>query len=300
MVEYAGTSCGSDGFFSGRLSAMQTPAPEVEYHVIVDGQMHFRCERLRAVIGIHECVQRWRGASHRQSERLILCRRCPIGAAHARPDPACAGERPAATQSAVRAELCLRCGRPASRLIRGELCPSCSNREAEWRRGANGRGSKPTKYIVPRRWRVGVIDPDGRVGWRMFVGQNVGEALARAVRSGYRLHDSLPGTIAWNGPAARFEYHDSLGRPLGQIEVDGGIAFVPLEDGGAVPARVIMPPMLATPDEAAELLPTWFDVEGLDCDWRQVDIGCRSCRSGVLHVRRRAGAIECRCSAACC
>lgn len=134
----------------------------------------------------------------------------------------------------------------------------------------------------------------------MFVGQNFGEALARAVRSGYRLHEGQPGTIAWNGPAARFEYHDSLGRPLGQIDVDGDIVFVPLLDGDAVPAPVIMPPMLATPGEAAELLSLWLDMGGLGCDWRQVGLGCRSCQSGVLHARRRAGAIECRCSAACC
>lgn len=107
MVEYPRRLCGSDGFFSPRVSTMQTPVPGVEYHVIVDGQMHFRCERLRAVIGIHECMQRWHGASLRQSERLVLCRRCPIGAVHS-------GERPAATQVAVRAELCLRCGRPAA------------------------------------------------------------------------------------------------------------------------------------------------------------------------------------------
>lgn len=134
----------------------------------------------------------------------------------------------------------------------------------------------------------------------MVVGQNYGEALARAVRSGDRLHDSQPGTIFGNGTAARFEYHDSLGRPLGQTEVDGGIAFVPLEGSGAVPAPVIMQPMLATPDEAVELLPAWLDAEGVGRDWRQVDLGCGSYRSGVLHARLRASVIECRCSAAWC
>lgn len=173
----------------------------VDYHVIVDGQMHFRCERLRAVIGTHECVQRWQGANQRKSERLVLCRRCPIGAAHARRDPACADERPADTPGAVRAALCIRCGRPASRLIRGELCPSCWNREAEWRRGTNARGSPPIRYVPPRPWRVGVVGRDGRIGWRTFVGQNLIEAVARAVRAGYRLHEHQPGAVEWNGDA---------------------------------------------------------------------------------------------------
>jgi len=284
--------------------------PGVEYRVLVEGQVHFNCERLRATIGVHECARRWQGATLRKHERLVICRRCPTGALHAEPEYAGANSpaspRPSAPDPApVRADLCIRCGRVATRLIWGELCPSCSNREVEWRRGANGRGTAPIQYRPPRPWRVGVVERDGRVGWRKFRGQNFGEALARAVRAGYRLHDGRPGAPERNATARRFEYRDEAGRVLLELEVDGRVEFVAVErlHDGEVPAAVQMSLMLASPAEAAELLPLCLNDEELDqigTDWRQVDIGCRSCRAGVLHARRWGGALECRCSAACC
>jgi len=281
-------------------------APGVEYKILVQGQTHFRCERLHAEISTGECVRRWQGAKQRKHERLVSCQRCPTGAIHAQL------ESPPAPQSAttlapapVKASLCIRCGRPATRLIWGELCPSCSNREVEWRRGANGRGTLPILFKPLRLWRVGVVGCDGWVGWRGFSGQNFGEALARAVRAGYLLHDGRPGTVVWNASAGRFEYRDNLGRVLLELEVDGRVEFVAVDrlHAGEVPAPVVMSPMLAAPAEAAELLPLWLcddELGQLDVDWRQVDVGCGSCRAGVLHARRRGGALECRCSAACC
>lgn len=278
-------------------------APGIEYRTVVEGQNHFRCERLRAVIGVHECARRWQGANQRQQERMVICRRCSIGAFHASRGTAGTSGAPVMDVGVRRSALCVRCGRPATRLIWGELCPSCSNREAEWRRGSNGRGSLPILYRPPRPWCLGVVDAGGRVSWRMFVGQNFGEALARAARAGYRLHDGWPGAIAWNAAEGRFEYRDHLGRPLVRAELDGVVEFGPLARDGDVPARVTMPPMLATAEEATELLPVWLDREelsGIAGDWRQIDLVCRSCRSGVLHARRRGGVLECRCSAACC
>lgn len=285
-------------------------APGIEYRVIVEGQTHFNCERLRATIGVHECARRWHWATLRKHERLVICRRCPTGALHAEPEsadansPAC--QRPSALDRApARADLCIRCGRVATRLIWGELCPSCSNREVEWRRGANGRGTAPIQYRPPRPWRVGVVERDGRTGWRRFRGQNFGEALARAVRAGYRLHDGRPGAVVWNASAKRFEYRDAAGRVLLELEVDGRVEFVAVDrlHAGEVPAPVVMSPMLVAPAEAAELLPLWLgddELAQIGTDWRQVDVGCGSCRAGVLHARRRGGELECRCSAACC
>lgn len=284
--------------------------PDIEYRVLVKGQLHFNCERLRATIGMHECARRWRGATLRKNERLVICRRCPTGALHADPESSGpslpASERPSTPDPApMRADLCIRCGRVAARLIWGELCPSCSNREVEWRRGANGRGTAPIQYRPPRPWRVGVVGPDGRTGWRKFAGQNFGEALARATRAGYRLHDGRPGVPVWNATGGCFEYRDNTGRVLLELEDDGRVEFVAVErlHDGEVPAPVILSPMLASPAEAVGLLPLWLSDNELDrigTDWRQVDIGCRSCRAGVLYARRRGGALECRCSAACC
>lgn len=280
-------------------------AQGVEYTTIVQGQTHFRCDRLRATIGVHECARRWQGARLHRYERLVSCQRCPIGAVHAQP------ESPPAPQNAttpapapLKASLCIRCGRPATRLIWSELCPSCSNRETEWRRGANGRGTSPIQFKPLRPWRVGVVERDGRVGWRKFTGQNFGEALARAVRAGYRLHDGRPGAAVWNARAGRFEYRDAAGRVLLELDDDGRVEYVAVDrlHAGEVPAPVVVSPWIAVPAEAAELLPLWLcddELEQLGTDWRQVDVGCGSCRAGVLHARRRGGALECRCSAAC-
>lgn len=280
-------------------------AQGVEYTTIVQGQTHFRCDRLRATIGVHECARRWQGARLHRYERLVSCQRCPIGAVHAQPESPPVPQNVSTPAPALaKASLCIRCGRPATRLIWGELCPSCSNREVEWRRGANGRGTSPILYKPLRPWRVGVVERDGRVGWRKFSGQNFGEALARAVRAGYRLHDGRPGAVVWNASAKRFEYRDASGRVLLELEDDGRVDFVPVDrlHDGEVPAAVQMSPMLAVPAEAAELLPLWLcddELDQLGTDWRQVDVGCGSCRAGVLHARRRGGALECRCSAAC-
>lgn len=281
-------------------------APGVEYKILVQGQTHFRCERLHAEISTGECARRWQGARLRKHERLVSCQRCAIGAIHAQAESPPVPQNVSTPAPALaKASLCIRCGRPATRLIWGELCPSCSNREVEWRRGANGRGTSPILFKPLRLWRVGVVGRDGCVGWRRFSGQNFGEALARAVRAGYRLHDGRPGAVVWNASAKRFEYRDAAGRVLLELEVDGRVEFVAVDrlHAGEVPAPVVMSPMLVVPAEAAELLPLWLcdnELEQLGTDWRQVDVGCGSCRAGVLHARRRGGALECRCSAACC
>lgn len=284
--------------------------PGVAYRVIVEGQTHFNCERLLATISTRECARRWQGARLRRHERLVICQRCPVGATHAElepgspksPAPQNAGTPAAAP---ARSALCIRCGRTSARLIWGELCPSCSNREVEWRRGANGKGTLPITFRPIRPWRVGVVEHDGRQGWRRFSGQNFGEALVRAVRAGYRLHDAHPGASTWNMNAGRFEYRDNAGRVLLELEDGGRVEFVAVDSlhDGEVPAPVTMSPFLVSPAGAEELLPLWLGDDELDrigTDWRQVDIGCRSCRAGVLHARRRGGVLECRCSAACC
>lgn len=257
----------------------------------IKGQRHFRCERLHAVIGTHECVRRWQGACQRQDDRLVLCRQCPVGALHARQAPS-----PGAGAGVQHATLCLRCGRLATRLLKGDLCPSCANREAEWRRGTNGRGTMPIKYAPLKQWRVGIIDQKGRPAWQLLVGQNCAEALARAARAGYQLHEEQPGSIEWNAEENRFEYRDSLGRSMAQAEVDGVINFVPAGRAPSVPARVAVLPLHASPDEAVQLLPVWLgkkELGGITGDWRQIDLVCRGCRAGLLHVRRRGGVLEC-------
>lgn len=273
----------------------------IKYRIIIPGQSHFDCQPLRATISSAACAERWNTAMHeadsKRRDKAITCRRCPIGARHFNEHCGDVVERPADT-GAPRAAVCIRCGRPAARMIGNEVCVSCSNREYEYRKGRNARGNAPVTYIPPRPWRVGVIEADGRQAWRSFEGQSIAEAQARAVRAGFRLHDRHPGAITWNATAERFEYRDSSDRILLEIEVDGALEFFPVRDlrPGEQPAPVRMPAFFANTDEAAALL---AGDESLSIDWQQVDLACGRCAAGVLHARKRHTGIDCRCSATC-
>mgnify|MGYP000971206371 CR=1 FL=1 len=280
-------------------------APQVEYRVIVEGQQHFDCALLRATLSTKACALRWNAAREAEEERrdrLISCKRCPVGAmhfeAHRQHEPA---EVPAAPmeRKPPRASVCVRCGKPSDRLVGGELCVSDFNREREWLRGYNARGNPMRDYLPPRPWRVGVIEQDGRHTWRMFVGQHLAEAQARAVRAGFKLHEQHPGRSEWNPVASRFEYRAPDGHILLELEDDGRIEFIPVErlHPSEEPAQVVMPPILMTTEEGAAML---AGDESLTSDWRQTDLVCRRCGQGMLHARRYKGTVECRCSAGCC
>ena len=280
-------------------------APQVEYRVIIPGQQHFDCAPLRATLSTEACALRWNAAREAEEERrdrLISCKRCPVGAAHfeahQQHDRAEPPTQPL-ERKPPRASVCVRCGKPSDRLVGGELCVSDFNREREWLRGYNARGNPMRGYLPPRPWRVGVIEQDGRHTWRMFIGQRINEAQARAVRAGFRLHDRHPGRIEWSAAASRFHYRDDEGRILlALVEDDGHVEYIGVErlHPGEEPAPVVMAATLMTTEETVEML---ANDDHLTSDWRQIDVGCRRCGHGVLHARRYRGSTECRCSAGC-
>src|SRR5262249_4586303 len=72
-----------------------------------------------------------------KSER---CVGCPIGAAHA--------GQPIGHSSVLRTlAICARCGAGTTRLVGGRRCPSCANREYEWIKGKNAKGSFPIRAV---------------------------------------------------------------------------------------------------------------------------------------------------------
>lgn len=98
----------------------------------------FTCVRLHASLTVPACAERWRTAADPHAERYNACRACPIGAAHS--------GIAHANESSLRGSLvCSRCQRGQMRLIRGNLCVSCYNREREVIKGRNARGDVPTK-----------------------------------------------------------------------------------------------------------------------------------------------------------
>ena len=81
------------------------------------------------------CAAQWRrGKDALPWQSIYPCRGCEIGAVNAgEPLPAQAPGR----------TLCCRCGRIGMRLIRGQICVSCYNREREVRIGKDRRGNVP-------------------------------------------------------------------------------------------------------------------------------------------------------------
>lgn len=117
---------------------------------------YFRCGTYSASMSADACARRWQvaqDAKGQAAERFEKCRACSIGAAHA-------GERSVHYSPVYGLSLCPRCGQHASRLIRGAKCISCYNRECEFMRGANAKGTKPKLALYPRYLNVGV---DGAV-----------------------------------------------------------------------------------------------------------------------------------------
>ena len=119
----------------------------IEYtlNASMPGERFFRCEPLKATLGVKSCAGMWKQANHGQSERLYQCKRCPVGAEHA-------GDKSASTSTLKGSMTCSRCHRGAIRLIEKWLCVSCWNRQREAVIGRNAKGQPPTKMrpLAPR------------------------------------------------------------------------------------------------------------------------------------------------------
>lgn len=104
------------------------------------GRTMFLCERRKATLQVESCASMWRLANDRNApERLDQCRNCPLGAKHA-------GVGEISLCPLRGASICGRCHAGTTRLIRKHLCVSCVNREYEYRKGRNARGTVPVTH----------------------------------------------------------------------------------------------------------------------------------------------------------
>lgn len=158
------------------------------------GQRYFGCQALAATLTTTACASNWRSSNEPGAERLMPCRSCPIGQAHA-------GDTDASTSPLRGARVCSRCLAGTMRLINGWLCVSCYNREREYIAGRNAKGRRPTRMATLDRRELKVFEFG--VGARtMARALTVGleEIMAAALReSSHRV------VFAFDGhPAARY------------------------------------------------------------------------------------------------
>jgi hypothetical protein len=116
---------------------------------LMPGQPMFRCDRLSASIRVVSCVGMWAEANSQGGvpERLFRCRACPVGAQHS-------GEGDASYHRLRGVSICARCHRTDLRLIGGNVCVGCKNREYEWVKGKNAKGQFPKLHPVLAKRRV--------------------------------------------------------------------------------------------------------------------------------------------------
>jgi hypothetical protein len=134
----------SEGSSLGHLAAV----PPVIYfeHELMPGKKMFRCVRLSSTLQVTSCEGMWREANAGKQEP---------GAMHA-------GVQDASVNPFRGKSMCARCNRSDLRLIGGNICVGCKNREYEWIKGANAKGRPPTKH-PPLDKRVVRFVVDGEV-----------------------------------------------------------------------------------------------------------------------------------------
>lgn len=130
---------------------MAVEVPGVEYLTseLLPGRPMFRCSRMSATLQVSSCVGMWREANAGTGvpERGAQCRGCPVGAVHA-------GEVDPTGHRLRGMPVCSRCHRTDLRLIGGNVCVGCKNREYEWVKGKNAKGKFPACHPPLERRRV--------------------------------------------------------------------------------------------------------------------------------------------------
>src|SRR6266404_2985817 len=121
------------------VAAAPRLADGVEYRTIPGAPApSFGCARYRAQLLTTACAKRWRQAQTAKgfaADAIERCRGCPIGAQHA-------GEKIVRYSMLFDSPICPRCGRGSTRrLVGGNRCIGCANRQYEVIKGVNRKGS---------------------------------------------------------------------------------------------------------------------------------------------------------------
>jgi hypothetical protein len=144
------------------------------------------CPPMSARLTIAACNRMWRQAQDQRPaawQTLSHCRACSLGAERAGADVT--KQTVQAATDALRL-VCSRCTSRAPRLIHGKHCISCYNRDAEVRRGRNGKGGRPRLTDVLHVERVAVVvggEPRVHVAPSVVAATEAVIGAAKAVRA---------------------------------------------------------------------------------------------------------------------
>jgi hypothetical protein len=162
-------------------------AEGIEYHQVA-GFPHpvFRCDTWRATLSVPACARRWKEAQiavKDRAEQLRLCRQCPIGAVHA-------GEKHVHRAANFGRNICPRCERGTTRrMVAGRVCINCYNRQLEWFKGRNGKGTVPVRALgTLREFAIGVTLEPGTAHARNVIYTDVAVEKAELIRHVERVH----------------------------------------------------------------------------------------------------------------
>lgn len=195
----------------------------IQYVELVPGLKHFECTRQHATISTVTCGARYVEALLKpESCRLGLCRTCQIGPMHVGPEQQT--RRVAAVKASLQVasgglmpadnpRMCVRTRRRDQRLVNRALCVSASNREQEWRRGRNAKGSAPATFLPLTARRIGVL-VDGGPAYRMVKDTQNCQEPPRTAGPGYPLH-------SWSALPRAASGHADLERRARRLRVQG-------------------------------------------------------------------------------
>lgn len=120
-----------------------------EYRALVPGQRHFSCEPLRATLSTADCARRWHAARGGSACHDYAIGRLHHGE-HRHLAVAGAVELPQAVNSQRQRHppgpACAVAGWGCASSNAPGICVSCSNREHEWRKGRNSKGTPPVTF----------------------------------------------------------------------------------------------------------------------------------------------------------
>lgn len=117
----------------------------------------------------------WRAANQDNSELRRQCRGCALGAEHV-------GMPDANLCDIHGVKICSRCRNEVTRLIFSNLCVSCRNREYEFDRGYNARGTPLTKLRPLQARQVRYIEGDTVRARRAILSGSIEELVVGTLR----------------------------------------------------------------------------------------------------------------------